>query len=45
MRLRYEKGAVYSIIYHMVHDKSLNKESCQPLSEAWGTCKQRNKLL
>ena len=27
-----KKGALYNI-YHMVHDKSLNKESCQPLSE------------
>ena len=29
-----KKGALYNIIYDMVHDKSLNKESCQPLSEA-----------
>ena len=40
-----KKGALYNIIYHTVHDKSLNKKSCQPVSEAWGTCKQRNKLL
>ena len=28
-----KKGALCNI-YHMVHDKRLNKESCQTLSEA-----------